>query len=378
MDDMDNMDADDSHSTSPHRPPVLFQSDENDQVLNGNSHEHLSSHFHSLRYGLDDETLSRNQLDFDHDDLLEYRGALEEEPPAHVHSQACRDSCPVQDIYTEACYSRFGRGARTNLYGLAVIKELENASPPPRSALSNDPRYLHPDTFNSHNVPDLTGDSKPSKGSNIFTEDGGLAYSNLPARYVLVAAGGAIKCFMGLQESFEFTLGAITTGASPNASSGNESGAGAGSGSESGQATPNATLPMSNQEIVSMDAFERKDQRGCQLVVVVSIARGEDPTYFELRFYGANTFGGSIRELLLALPTTRDIQTVPLSWAPTKIIHCPTEVDPFEMAVLVAGSDSCVHYFVQEPSLTEVRTFDERSVELDISIFASFPYCEYW
>ncbi|KAF9356116.1 hypothetical protein BGX26_005701 [Mortierella sp. AD094] len=394
MDAMDKMDADKSHSTSQHRPPVLFQSDENDQVLHGHSHEHndhLSSPLHPLSYGPGDETLSRHKLDFDHDDLLEYRGVLEEDPPAHVHSQACRDSCPVQDIYTETSYSRFGRGARTNLYGLAVIKELENASPPPPSALSisslQGPRYSNSDTFVSPDAPDLTGDNKPSKGSNIFTSDGSMAYSHLPARYVLVAAGGAIKCFMGLQESFEFTLGAIATGSGSNAGtgtnssagSGNESGTGAGigSGSENGQGAANATSPMSNQEIVSMDAFERKDQRGCQLVVVASIARGEDPTHFELRFYGANTFGNSIRELLLGLPTTKDIQSIPLSWAPTKIIHSPMEVDPFEMAVLVAGSDSCVHYFVQEPSLTEVRTFGERSVELDISIFASFPYCEY-
>ncbi|KAF8949545.1 hypothetical protein BGZ46_005118, partial [Entomortierella lignicola] len=53
------------------------------------------------------------------------------------------------------------------------------------------------------------------------------------------------------------------------------------------------------------------------------------------------------------------------------------EVDPFEMAVLVAGSDSCVHYFIQEPSPTEIRTFRERSVAVDYSIFVSFPYCEY-
>ncbi|KAF9115255.1 hypothetical protein BGX27_008376 [Mortierella sp. AM989] len=382
------MDAEDNHLTSQHRPPVLFQSHEQDQVAHGHHefNDHMSSPLHPLSYGPGDEALNRYRPDFDHDDeFFGCRGALEEEPAAHVHSQSCRDSCPVQDIYTETSYSPFGKGARTNLYGLAVVKELENVSPPPPSQLPSShpvlcPQMPNTDTFNTPVTPGTNFKKDPSKGSNIFTSEGVMAYSQLPARYVLIAAGGAIKCFMGLQETFEFTLGATAIGNNSNAGSGTESTTGARAGSENGQgsATANTNSSMlSNQEIVSLDAFERKDARGCQLVVVVSIARGEDPTLFELRFYGANTFGSSIRELLLRLPTTTDIQSIPLSWAPTKIIHSPAEVDPFEMAVLVAGSDSCVHYFVQIPSQSELSIFEERSVESDISIFASFPYCEY-
>lgn len=74
--------------------------------------------------------------------------------------------------------------------------------------------------------------------TSIFTSGGVLAFQHLPARYVLVAAGSIVKCFLGLDESFEFTV----------------------CGSD-------------NQEIVSMDAFERVDDRGCQLVVTVAIAK---------------------------------------------------------------------------------------------------------
>lgn len=47
-----------------------------------------------------------------------------------------------------------------------------------------------------------------------------------------------VRCFLGLEQSFEFTV-----------------------------------CGPANQEIVSMDAFERIDDRGCQLVVTVAIAK---------------------------------------------------------------------------------------------------------
>lgn len=74
--------------------------------------------------------------------------------------------------------------------------------------------------------------------TSIFTASGSLAFRDIPARYVLVAAGSMVKCFLGLEESFEFTV-----------------------------------CGPANQEIVSMDAFERVDDRGCQLVVTVAIAK---------------------------------------------------------------------------------------------------------
>ncbi|KAI8605812.1 hypothetical protein EDD21DRAFT_349647 [Dissophora ornata] len=141
-----------------------------------------------------------------------------------------------------------------------------------------------------------------------------------------------------------------------------------------------ASAPVPNLEIISMDAFERKDGRGCQLIVVVSLAKGEDPVQFELRVYGANSFGSSIQDLLLRLPNTTDVQSIPISWAPTKIIHAPLEHDPFDMAILVAGSDSCVHNFVQNPSQSNSsgeRLFEEQLIETHFPVLASFPYCEY-
>ena len=67
----------------------------------------------------------------------------------------------------------------------------------------------------------------------------------------MVAAGGSIKCILGLQESFEFAVTGLdkTSGTSARSATGG------------------------NLEIVSMDAFARKDGRGCQLVVLVSIAK---------------------------------------------------------------------------------------------------------
>lgn len=102
--------------------------------------------------------------------------------------------------------------------------------------------------------------------SSIFTETGDLAYRHLPGRYVLVAAGGTVKFFLGLQDMLEFTLG-------PSEFSPLQ-GAGAGVGNESaGGGGSVATAPAPNLEIVSIDAFERKDERGCQLILVVSIAK---------------------------------------------------------------------------------------------------------
>ncbi|KAF9426041.1 hypothetical protein BGZ76_002955 [Entomortierella beljakovae] len=337
------MDASTAHRSNQHRPPVLFQSEEHVQLLHRHLNEqndHLSSPLHPLSFGPGENTQS-HALDFDQDDLLEYRGVLEDEPPAHIHSQSCRDSCPVQDIYTEITYSRFSKGARTNLYGLVVVKELEHAIPPPPSTLPATLFMNYPENTNANATiaPDRDHGTCPKdnvvKGSNVFTAEGNLAYSRLPGRYVLVAAGSDIKCFMGLNESFEFSIGHTIPGSS--ATLGAKSGVNQAKGQEP----------------------------------------GEDPTLFELRFFGANTFGSSIRELLLGLPKTTDIQSIALNWAPTKIIHIPMEVDPFDMGVLVAGSDSCVHYFAQEPFPEENRIFAERSVVSDISILSTFPYCEY-
>ena len=100
--------------------------------------------------------------------------------------------------------------------------------------------------------------------SSIFTETGDLTYRHLPGRYVLVAAGGTVKFFLGLQDMFEFTLGPSEFSPPQGAGAGNEGAGGGGSV---------ATAPAPNLEIVSMDAFERKDERGCQLILVVSIAR---------------------------------------------------------------------------------------------------------
>ncbi|KAF9136255.1 hypothetical protein BGW39_003700 [Mortierella sp. 14UC] len=305
-----------------------------------------------------------------------------DDPPPHVHSQVCLDSCPVQDIYTETSFSRFSKGARTNLYGLVVVKELGQATTPTTTHAAKNSSGLAPFDLPSQTTTTTDG-LGVTQGANtlrnktsIFTETGDLAYRHLPGRYVLVAAGGAVKFFLGLQDMLEFTLGPSEA----SVPQGTEVEGGSGEG---GVAT--ALLP--NLEIVSLDAFERKDERGCQLVLVVSIAKAEDPAQFELRFYGVNTFAPSIRELLLQLPSTTDIQTVPLTWAPTKIIHAPLEDDPFEMVVLVGGSDSRVHVFVQDAPTTTSSTslesvpsdnlFKEQPVETLFSVLASFPYCEY-
>ncbi|KAG0375349.1 hypothetical protein BGX24_009225 [Mortierella sp. AD032] len=401
---------------SSHRPPVLFQSDDDDH------HHHINDHIHhAFGDGHNAESrstgltglLGHQQQQHNNDMLhgqssthIDDRGHSQErghgylydelghldDPPPHVHSQACLDSCPVQDIYTETSFSRFSKGARTNLYGLAVAKELgkvtTTTTTPPASASSGvAPLDLPPQ--DSQSTP--TGSPSPLKGANtsgvmsgigstvrnktsIFTETGDLAYRHLPARYVLVAAGGSIKIVLGLQHTFDFTLGPSEP--SPPQGAGTEGGV--------------ATAPPPNLEIVSMDAFERKDERGCQLVLVISIAKAEDPAQFELRFYGVNTFAPSIRELLLQLPSTTDVQTIPLTWAPTKIIHAPLEDDPFEMVVLVGGSDSRVHIFVQDAPTTistslsaapEIvpsdNLFKEQPVDTLFSVLASFPYCEY-
>lgn len=84
--------------------------------------------------------------------------------------------------------------------------------------------------------------------------------------------------------------------------------------------------------------------------------------------------------LLCSPLATTDIQSVPLTWAPTKIIHSPLEDNPFEMVVLVGGGDSRVHLFVQDAPdvLPSDGLFKEQPVETLFSVLASFPYCEYW
>ncbi|KAF9145739.1 hypothetical protein BGX30_007051 [Mortierella sp. GBA39] len=401
---------------SSHRPPVLFQSDDDEhhhhhhQRHDNNDHSH-----HTFGDGHTADLRSTGLLGHQHNDLLQGQGSthadgrghsqerghghlydelenLDDSPP-HVHSQACLDSCPVQDIYTETSFSRFSKGARTNLYGLVVVKELGQVtttsatqSMAPSSGIA--PLDLPSQDFQptstsvSETEPPLSTEAGRDSGlapdagrirkskSSIFTETGDLTYRHLPGRYVLVAAGGTVKFFLGLQDTFEFTLGPSELSPPQGAGAGIE-GAGGGGGV--------ATAPAPNLEIVSMDAFERKDERGCQLVLVVSIAKAEDPPQFELRFYGVNTFAPSIRELLLQLPSTTDIQSVPLTWAPTKIIHSPLEDDPFEMVVLVGGGDSRVHLFVQDAPdvLPSNGLFKEQPVETVFSILASFPYCEY-
>ncbi|KAF9900920.1 hypothetical protein EC991_006727 [Linnemannia zychae] len=384
---------------SSHRPPVLFQSDDDD-------HHHINNHGHHDAFGDGHNAESRSTsrttglLGHQHNDILHGqssahveagRGHSQErghghlydelenldDPPPHVHSQACLDSCPVQDIYTETSFSRFSKGARTNLYGLAVVKELGQATAPPTTSTG----VTHSESLSpSVTTLDASGATQeantPRSKTSIFTENGDLAYRHLPGRYVLVAAGGTVKLFLGLHDMFEFTLGP----SDPSV----PQGTGVEGGSSGGGV---ATVPPPNLEIVSLDAFERKDERGCQLVLVVAIAKAEDPVQFELRFYGVNTFAPSIRELLLQLPSTTDMQAVPLNWAPTKIIHAPLEDDPFEMVVLVGGSDSCVHVFVQDAPTTASSAsqeivpsdnlFKEQPVETLFSVLASFPYCEY-
>ncbi|KAF9388046.1 hypothetical protein CPB97_001693 [Podila verticillata] len=341
------MDNDDNH----HRPPVLLQSDDHD---------------------LDSRRSSQH--------LLTALALHANEESGHVHSQTCQDSCPVQDIYTELSYSRFSKGARTNLFGLVVVKELSKSMPPlasrpPSPQFRGSPvpkptENIEPsqDTAKEGDPPILTseqreasadhsGETEPTPEAtgalpaqesaaslartktSIFTASGSLAFRHLPARYVLVAAGSIVKCFLGLEESFEFTV-----------------------------------CGPANQEIVSMDAFERVDDRGCQLVVTVAIAKAEEPAQFEIRCYGANTFGKSIKELVLGLPNSIDIQTIPVSWAPTKITHSPLDDDPFEMAILVGGSDSCVHFYLQDESS---GVYSEKPIESYFSVLSSFPYCEY-
>ncbi|KAG0226151.1 hypothetical protein BGX31_007392, partial [Mortierella sp. GBA43] len=399
-----------------HRPPVLLQ-DHQDSPRDIDLHDHSfpkhpsdlppfslgpSQDIPPLHHPPQNHAhLSHHTSPDYNDEFLDYYysgkrppGLLDDEQqhPPHIHSQACQDSCPVQDIYTEAGYWRFSRGARTNLYGLVAIKELENASP---SLLPVDHGQ---DSTPANLLNSFKGNS--STRSTIFTTSGNMAYNDLPTRYVLVAAGAIIRCFTGVQDSFEFS---IDGGAAPLAATAKEPTAGGGAGGPSTEtpvtdgsnnsggsgATASSTsgfmnvlmpAPGPSQEIISMDAFVRKDERGCQLVVVVSIAKAEDPPQFELRFFGSNTFGTSIRELLLQLPTTSDIQTIPLAWAPTKIIHAPVEDDPFDMAVLVAGSDSCVHFFAQDILSMQHpghRMFDERSIDTHFSVLTSFSYCEH-
>ncbi|KAF8945315.1 hypothetical protein BGZ47_002908 [Haplosporangium gracile] len=398
---------------SSHRPPVLFQSDDDDhRPINNSNNDH--SH-HAFGDGYTADPRSTGLLGHQHNDLLHGQGSTHphphpdglghsqerghghlydelenlDEPPPHVHSQVCLDSCPVQDIYTETSFSRFSKGARTNLYGLVVVKELgqvTTASPTRATTFSSGSELSDQSIQDSQStsISDLETEPPteairdsglaPSVGhvrskSSIFTETGDLKYRHLPGRYVLVAAGGVVRFFLGFQDMFEFTLGPSEF-SSPQ---------GAGAGSDEAGGGSVATAPAPNLEIVSMDAFERKDERGCQLVLVVSVAKTEDPAQFELRFYGVNTFAPSIRELLLQLPSTTDIQSVPLTWAPTKIIHAPLEDDPFEMVVLVGGSDSRVHLFVQDPPdvLPADCLFKEQPVENLFSVLASFPYCEY-
>ncbi|KAG0086306.1 hypothetical protein BGZ93_001175 [Podila epicladia] len=339
------MDNDDNH----HRPPILLQSDDHDHGSRRSS-QHLLTAL-----------------------------ALHAEESGHVHSQACQDSCPVQDIYTELSYSRFSQGARTNLFGLVVLKELSKSTPPlaslppspqfrayPLSAstgndplqdaikecdqtkLTSEPEEVSADHLEPiEPTPESTESPSAQESAvspartktSIFTSSGTLAFQNLPARYALVAAGSMVKCFLGLEESFELTV-----------------------------------CGSANQEIVSMDAFERVDDRGCQLVVTVAIAKAEDQAQFEIRCYGANTFGTSIKELFLGLPCSKDVQTIPVSWAPTKITHAPLDDDPFEMAILVGGSDSCVHFYLQDESS---GAYSEKPIESYFSVLSSFPYCEY-
>ncbi|GJJ74718.1 KICSTOR complex protein kaptin [Entomortierella parvispora] len=388
-----------------HRPPVLFQSDDLDQdhdIAHPLHRSHSSSrpsHHPSARHHSHSSTHDRLR----HDGSAAYPS--EDERPVHVHSQECHDSCPVQDIYTETSFSRFSGGARTNLYGLVVVKELGTPSTYPSpdpvptenlfaidslvdastlveasssTAEKNPSRTQNLSTApvlqaeeNSENkvdqdngaadksIPAVAGSAPESTlelksgnvtstKSSIFTPSGSSTWAHLPGRYVLVAAGSSIKCIMGLQESFEFTVHDL-----------DKRGGGTGS---------------ANQEIVSIDAFERIDERGCQLILLVSIAKAVDPAQFELRCYGAKTFGNSIKELLLKLPISKDVQTIPLSWAPTKIIHAPLEDDPFEMAILVGGSDSCVHFFVQD---SDNGIYEEQPIETHFSVLASFSYCEY-
>ncbi|KAF9897488.1 hypothetical protein BX616_005515, partial [Lobosporangium transversale] len=304
-----------SRSSSHHRPPVLLQSDDfyhGDHTRLG----HANHPSHSIGFDLAGDTLRDR-------DYYALAGALAgdvEEPVAHVHSQACQDLCPVQDLYTEASFSRFSKGARTNPYGLVVVKELGDASQS-YSSLSTPLASTLAQHPTSQNTQPEVAQGKPIQQTSIFTSDGDMAYRHLPGRYVFVAAGSTVKCFMSLSESYEFTIGPIASSTSdsaptpieaelkekdpraeneaPTAEESSKNGSTSGSSQTSARAT---AAPILNYEIISMDAYERKDERGCQLLLVLSIAKGEDPTQFEVRFYGINSFGSSIRDLLLRLP----------------------------------------------------------------------------
>ena len=134
------MDTDDHHSSrDQHRPPVLLQSDDHypdpyPGLVQGLAHHsRQSSDLPHLSLGPSQEVparlsgrqrnyrfgdMSNNYNDDPLDDGGEGKrgggGSLpDDNEPVHVHSQACQDSCPVQDIYTETSYWRFSKGART-------------------------------------------------------------------------------------------------------------------------------------------------------------------------------------------------------------------------------------------------------------------------
>lgn len=125
---------------SSHRPPVLFQSDDDDHHHHHHQHHDNSDHsHHAFGDAHTADPRSPGLLGHQHNDLLHGQGSTHthphtdgrghsqerghehlydelenlDDPPPHVHSQVCLDSCPVQDIYTETSFSRFSKGART-------------------------------------------------------------------------------------------------------------------------------------------------------------------------------------------------------------------------------------------------------------------------
>ncbi|KAK3810140.1 MAG: hypothetical protein J3Q66DRAFT_352209 [Benniella sp.] len=348
----------DSSSRDQHRPPVLLQSDDHypdpyPALMHGLAHHsRQSSDLPLLSLGPSQEVparLSGRQRNYRFGDMsIDYNddplddggegkrgggGSLpDDNEPVHVHSQACQDSCPVQDIYTETSYWRFSKGARTNLYDLTVIKELE--------------------TLDNEQGLDMNGLGSKTRAS-IFMDNGDVATIRLCCcrgfYLVLAWTSGVIRVYTGYRrrpaEASERNNSRPVSFVGTGTGSADSMSTITNMGSSTASMTVIVPAPAPSHEIISMDAFVCEDDRGCQLVVVLSIANTEDPSQFELRFYGANTFGKSIRDLLLQLPKMSDIQTIPIQWAPIKINHAL-------MAILVAGSDVSVLSLVVKDYLT--------------------------
>ncbi|KAG0260508.1 hypothetical protein DFQ27_003490 [Actinomortierella ambigua] len=235
-------------------------------------------------------------------------------------------------MYTETAYIRFNKGMRTNIYGLTVVEELcrtvkgfghlessgfqsvPTEAAPSSGAIPGDEHYSDQTevqgkesaSFASTITDSASSDPTPTPTltKSIFTDRIG--------RYVLVASSGLVTCYVGMEHSFEISLGL-------------------------------------NQEVVSIDAYESACQGGYRVVMSIAIARAEESnTQFEMLFYGARTCAKTVMDHILSFPCTDDIQRIPIGWAPTKILHVPLTMDLSKMAILVGGGDTKVHNFIKD------------------------------